>query len=290
MTRCALGVDVGGSAVKMALLRGPDEPVTLRGEPHGSGSRSALTDAARTQLKQLLEQANIKPGDIIASGIAVAGPIDDQGAVLQAVNLSWLEGTSVKQWLREVTESGLQPIALTDTVAAALAEHHLAPVSGRALYLSLGTGVGGAVLDDGRPVNITRGTPGHFGHMDVSGGAPDAPTLAACGRGGLEAYVGAAALRDATGADHPAMRQAVAALARAIRILLAIYRPEHIVLLGGLAGHYEPTLPNLREQIADGLTPAAPPRWDIRCGRSDPFAAAIGAARAAWHDHGPGAK
>lgn len=280
-----LGIDIGGSAIKMALLAEGAATLTSRGEPYGDD----IPGAARRQFEALLDEAGITLEHIATFGVAVAGPINKDGVVLQAVNLPWLEGESALQWAARATGlNNARGVALTDTTAAALAEHRGRPHPGRAVYLSLGTGLGGAVLDGGVPVTITRGTPGHFGHMDVSGDDPDAPVTETGGRGALQDYVGAAALRDEQGqpvpADHSAMDRAVAALARGIRILIAIYRPTAVVLLGGLAPRYRPRLADLSKLVYDDLTPVAA-RFDLRMGHSDPFAAAIGAATHAREIH-----
>jgi predicted NBD/HSP70 family sugar kinase len=132
---------------------------------------------------------------------------------------------------------------------------------------------------------VTRGTPGHFGHIDVSGGQIDAPSTAAAGRGALEAYIGAEALRRAgidpdtpAGLGHPAFATALAALVRGLRILLALYRPDHIVLLGGTGLKLLPLLPRLDAAVRDRLTPAAPAHFTLACGQAGYFAAALGAA------------
>ncbi|MCC6681482.1 MAG: ROK family protein [Phycisphaeraceae bacterium] len=269
-----LGIDIGGSCAKLALLRQSQQPRTLRSEAYGDDPIAVVRQAVVRLTQGRLDE-------IAAAGISVAGPVDEQGRLLQAVNLPWLVGQLVSDWWCDLIGRKMPCRVLTDASAAALAEHAVHPVQGRAIYLSLGTGVGAAVLDDGKPLIFTRGTPGHFGHIDVSGGDPDAPYLPTCGRGGLEAYVGAQALRDADRADHPAMRTAIAALARAVRIALAIYRPQQIVLMGGSAERFEPVLDELRQLISRDLTPAAPAQWDISISTVGPFAAALGAARCA---------
>lgn len=269
-----LGIDIGGSCAKLALLRQDEQPRTLRSEAYGDDP-----DAVVRQAVLQLTQGHMDA--IAAVGISVAGPVDEVGRLLQAVNLPWLVGRLVSDWWCELIGRTMPCRVLTDASAAALAEHAVHPVQGRALYVSLGTGVGAAVLDDGKPLIFTRGTPGHFGHIDVSGGDPAAPYLPTCGRGSLEAYVGAQALREADRADHPALRAATAALAQAVRIAMAIYRPKQIVLMGGTAARFEPVLDELRQLIGRDLTPAAPAQWEIRISSVGPFAAALGAARCA---------
>jgi glucokinase len=174
---------------------------------------------------------------------------------------------------------------MSDTLAAASWEHRIAPAVGRSLYLAIGAGVGGAVLDDGVPLDIARGTPGHLGHIDVSGNAADAPHTPGSGRGALEAYLGAPALRragvpidDDDCFTHHAAKPALAALARGLRIMLVIYRPSEIVLMGGLGAKLAPVMPALDTAVRDQLSPAAPHTFVLRTARSNRFAAALGAA------------
>ena len=112
-----------------------------------------------------------------------------------------------------------------------------------------------------------------------------AQTIVLKDKGALEAYVGFRTL-EADGVpfesddrfEHPTMKRALAALARGIRILLALYRPDHIVLMGGTVNIFSPALQQIEVMANDGLTRAAPARWSLTVGRSDNFAAAIGAA------------
>jgi glucokinase len=281
----SLGIDIGGSSVKLALIRDGAEPQTLRGEPHEMPALELLTSRIQATFDSLLAQAGLSRDAVGAVGVCVAGPMDNAGVIEMAANVPSLAGVSIPDWTEQTLGLGVPVVPATDANSAAACEHRRNPMSGRTLYLSLGTGVGGAVLDDGRPVIITRGTSGHFGHMDVSGGEPDAPTTPGAGRGALEAYVGFRTL-EAGGVpftsddrfEHPTMKRALAALARGIRILLAVYRPDHIVLMGGAVEIYAPALDRVKVMADDGVTKAAPAKWTLSVGRADNFAAAIGAA------------
>ncbi len=281
----SLGIDIGGSSVKLALVRDGDGPVTLRGEPHQMPSVDELSAGVLASFEKLLVESGLGRDDVGSVGVSIAGPMDVNGVLEMAANVPSLAGVCIPDWIKEVLQLSVPAIAATDANAAAACEHRRNPLPGRTLYLSLGTGVGGAVLDDGKPVIITRGTSGHFGHMDVSGGDPDAPTTPGAGRGALEAYVGFRTL-EAGGVpftsedrfEHPVMKQALAALSRGLRVLLAVYRPDHVVLLGGTVDIYKPALDEVKAMADDGLTKAAPSTWTLSVGQADNFAAAIGAA------------
>jgi predicted NBD/HSP70 family sugar kinase len=144
------------------------------------------------------------------------------------------------------------------------------------LALSIGTGVGASVLDDGgKFVHVSGETPGHFGQLDVSLDA-DPPVGPDGAAGSLEAYVGAGARVDWASVrvgDAPAR-----ALVRAIRVAHAIYRPTYVALAGGVGIRLGRLVDELRAAADEKLTRVARPGWTLFCGDSD-YHAARGAAR-----------
>jgi len=287
------GIDIGGTAIKLAAVLGDCEPIYRSSDAYIRPSREALGRRLQTSWRALLQEAGAAAEAEMEVGVCVAGPVGPEGVLEAAANLPAMVGVPIGPWAQGVLGLARPPFVLTDALAAALGEYRANPLRGRVLYLSLGAGVGGIVLDDGRPLLITRGTSGHFGHIDVSGGQRDAPSTPAAGRGALEAYVGAGALRQAgvdldtpAGLGHPAMAAALSALACGLRILLALYRPAHILLLGGVGLWLQPLLPQLEAQVRDGLTMAAPAHFTLACGRVGYYAAALGAAVAAHRECG----
>jgi predicted NBD/HSP70 family sugar kinase len=129
---------------------------------------------------------------------------------------------------------------------------------------------------------------GHIGQFDVS--IEGHPVVGPDGgAGSLEGYMGVAALRQRYGAeadvnsiiaswngDEPPLR----ALARAIRIAHAVYRPHHVVLAGGIGIRLQHLVPRLRALIDDRLTSVARDGWTLSTGETD-FHAAAGAAKVA---------
>ncbi|MEQ9453994.1 MAG: ROK family protein [Phycisphaeraceae bacterium] len=278
-----LGIDIGGTSTKLALLQGDQPPHTLRTDTYREPSNNQLADAIRDTIAQLPKAS------IDRVGVCVPGPLSNDGTLEAAANLPHLINQNIPRWIQTATPKATHIIACTDAVAAAIADHRKHPTSGRSLYLSIGTGVGGAVLDAGIPLIIARGTPGHLGHIDVSGGQPDAPITPGAGRGALEAYIGARGLRDDgvpldtpeqlnAAQTHPRVLDGIDALARGLRIFLAIFRPNEIVFMGGVAPLIEHHLDRILNQTRTDLTPAAPKNFTIRFTQVGRFAAAIGAA------------
>lgn len=273
-----LGIDIGGTSVKVAA--------TADGKLAWVGQSPTYDLPSTEQLVTAIRAAISKPIENV-SGVGICAPgLLDRAArrITLAVNVPGLVGIKLDDLVS--TSLGSTPgrvEILNDAVATAADIFASRKLRGRLLVLALGTGVGAAVLDDGVPLIVEGESPGHIGQIDVSVGGepiigPDG------GAGGLEGYIGAAALAKRYGreavetftGDEPALR----ALVRAVRICHAFYRPDHVCLTGGIGIRLKRLLPKLRVQIETHLTSVAKPEWTFTCGDSD-FHAALGAARMA---------
>lgn len=282
-----LGVDIGGSSIKAALLESEGAaPRTARSSRYSRPSASDLASALRDAVSQL--GGDTKKASAI--GLCVPGIADPAtGSIQASVNMPGLVGVPLRDLLAQAL--GAAPPALEITSDARAAAHDWWTVAqprpiGRLLALSLGTGVGACVLDDGSLLRVSGQSSGHLGQIDVS--LDDEPPIGPDGgAGSLEAYIGVPALLQRGWAEvesiidrltltDPPLR----ALVRALRIAHAIYRPQHIALLGGIGIRLAHRAAAIREAVADRLTSLARPNWTLSCGTSD-FHAAIGAARLA---------
>ena len=277
-----MGIDIGGSSVKVAALKGAGL-ATARAGAYDRPSVPELVQTVREALDQL--GVDTRPERV---GVCVPGQFEADGVrVKHAVNLPALNGLDPRDVLADLGINAADVRVLPDALASALGSFRVEPVAGTLLCICLGTGVGASLLRDGAPVTLDGASAGHFGQLDVSL-TDDAPVGPDGGRGSLEAYIGLRALKsrfaDATGAqlEHaigglgcsdPELR----ALARALRIAHAIYKPEHVRLLGGVGAALAPCLPELRSLVEDQLTSVASPDWTLDAS-DDPFLAAIGAA------------
>lgn len=278
----ALGIDIGGSCVKAALLR--DGEVVATGmsarysRPDLGGIAGAIGAALPAEARLLLHPPEI---GVCAPGLSDAA----SQRITKSINMPALEGVDLRELLERVLGRPAAGLTVrTDAHAAATDFRAKHPEPGRLLAVSLGTGVGACVLDDGRPVRVTGSSPGHLGQMDVTVEEASAPVGPDGGRGSLEAYIGLPALtaRYGPGLEGAFLETSAGpplrALARALRIAHAIYRPDQIALLGGVGLLMSPVLPVLRGLVADGLTSLARDGWTLRCG-DHVFHAAAGAAR-----------
>lgn len=274
-----LGIDVGGTSVKAALLVGGRVAALARSRPYARPDRATLERALRDAVGEF------GPGlGLSALGMCVPGVYDPASRRITAsANVPGLVGPTLEELLEGAGVEGARPAVVTDTHAAAHDVWARDSRPGRLLAIALGTGVGACVLDDGQPLRVSGNSPGHMGQWDVSLDAR-APIGPDGGRGGLEAYIGLPALRTRYGAHWvdglSPESDAVRALARAIRLAHAMYRPHRILLLGGVGLALRPLLGALETQVRTALTTLARPECRIAIG-SSPFHAACGAARLA---------
>ena len=167
MGKLCFGVDLGGTTVKMGLftVEGSlleDWEIPTRKEEKGA---YILDDIAASITKKIQDNA-IDPEDIEGVGIGVPGPVTPSGIVKGCVNLGWGD-TPVEETLSDKT--GFPVKAGNDANVAALGELWQGGGKGNSslVMVTLGTGVGGGIVLDGRIVTGTHGAAGEIGHMSV---------------------------------------------------------------------------------------------------------------------------
>ena len=186
------GVDLGGTTVKLAFFDTDGSMLHKWEIPTNTaeGGKYILPDIANAVLGYLKEQ-NIPHDQIIGIGIGVPGPVDAQGNVNRCINLGW--GVfNVQKELEALT--GFPVKAANDANVAALGEcwQGAGKGSDNAVMLTLGTGVGGAVILDGKILHGTRGAAGEVGHMVMD---PEEKDLCNCGKYGCaEQYCSASGI------------------------------------------------------------------------------------------------
>ena len=282
-----LGIDIGGTSVKAAMLRDPDVFTTARSARYDRPDRRAIVAAVAEAARLVLDGHSPKKLDAV--GVCCPGLLDRQSKTITlSVNVPGLVGNPLDAMVAEALDVRAAPglAILSDANAVAYDVYAVEQFRGRLLCLSLGAGVGASVIDDfgGAPafLHVSGESPGHFGQLDVSLSA-DAPLGPDGGRGSLEAYVGAAALMARYGTPDVAERltvndEPIRALVRAIRIGHAMYRPHHVCLAGGIGQRLAPIAEQIQSAVGDRLTSVARENWRLTCATSD-YHAACGAAR-----------
>ena len=278
----SLGIDVGGTSVKIALVEDGRAAWTGQSGFYARPDAPAIVAA----LRQAADGRVAGPVD--RCGICVPGLLDaGRTRVTLSVNVPGLMQLPIADFVAQAFgEIGARPRVQNDAISCAADVVVALGLRGRTLVLAMGTGVGAAVLDDGVPLIVDGESPGHLGQLDVSVD-DDPPVGPDGGRGSLEAYVGVPALRRAFGPDVnatlarlTAADAPIRALARVIRIGHAMYRPHHVVLAGGVGIRLASKIAMLKTLVDDRLTSVARPERTLRCAAND-FHAACGAARLA---------
>ena len=189
MSKYAVGVDVGGTTVKLGVLDTDGNlfnkwEIVTRKEENGS---HILPDIAAS-INEKLKEFNIAKEDVTGIGIGVPGPIDDNGVVHVAVNLGWGE-FNVNETLTKLT--GIPAKAGNDANVAALGEMWKGGGAGfsNIVVVTLGTGVGGGIIINGKILAGVTGAGGEIGHIHIN---DDEEKACGCGNHGcLEQYASA---------------------------------------------------------------------------------------------------
>ena len=186
MKTYCFGIDVGGTSVKCGLFHTDGTlvekwEIPTRTENNG---QNILPDVAETINAKLAEK-NIDKADVEGVGIGIPGPINSRGEAACAVNLYW-GFTPVAQILGDLT--GLKAQAGNDANVAALGEAWKGAAAG-AQNITLGTGVGGGIIINGKILAGSHGAGGEIGHALVVRGEEEKCN---CGNHGcLEQYASA---------------------------------------------------------------------------------------------------
>lgn len=194
--KTCVGIDIGGTYTRLAFVDAMGRVMADRQTetPPGDDGQDLIRwlDEAYTVCREETDSA--PPPE--ALGVGVPGVLEPgRSAVIKAINLPFIEGLPIRDMLVECT--GLTTIVDCDTVTAAWGEfcaRDRKPL--RLAYLTIGTGIGGAVIMDKRIIRHTAHSAGHLGHLVCD--TTDRARLCRCGaRGCLEAYVSGPALDQA---------------------------------------------------------------------------------------------
>ena len=271
------GIDVGGTSVKCGLFLTNGTlveqwEIPTRLENNGSSILPDVADA----IKVKLDERGITKDNVDGVGIGIPGPVNENGEVPMAVNLHW-GFKAVASELSALT--GLPAKAANDANIAALGEAWKGAAAGSSdvIMVTLGTGVGGGIIVDGKIVTGHHGAGGEIGHANVDHHETESCN---CGnRGCLEQYASAtgivrmakkelaasgenSVLRDAEEISAKAVLDAfkendpvaVATMEKvgeqlggALAIICCVTDPETIVIGGGVSKAGQPLIDCIRK-------------------------------------------
>lgn len=278
---CVIGVDLGGTKL---LAGAVDSALRVHHRAYRlarAADTVALLDLIADEVREVQQAAG---GDVRAVGVGVPSLMDlERGVAVHTTHLP-LRDTPVRDLLAE--RLGLPVVVDNDATCAMVAEHRAGAAKGarHALLLTLGTGIGGGIVVDGRVVRGAVGAAGELGHVVVDMDGP--PCQGACPNNGcLEVMASGSALgrealrvaRDApdsglgralaagqeiTGAlttelahdGDPAARDVVALIGQRLGVgiasLVNVFNPEVVVVGGGVVAAGDLLLEPARGEVA----------------------------------------
>ncbi|MCI2048922.1 MAG: ROK family glucokinase [Lachnospiraceae bacterium] len=173
MGNTIFGVDVGGTTVKIGMFDKDGNKLDVWEIPTrtGEGGINILPDIAASIQEKMTNQG-LSREDVVGIGIGVPGPVDDTGTVHVAVNLGW--GTfNISETMEGLT--GIPTAAGNDANVAALGECWKGGGKGHKdmVLVTLGTGVGGGIIANGRLLTGATGAGGEIGHIHIDDNETD---------------------------------------------------------------------------------------------------------------------
>lgn len=170
--KTAIGIDVGGTNVRCGLVDERGAVLARRSAPVGDDrTHRAVIDLTAQLVAQLVAEAKEQP---TALGCGVPGIVDsDRGVVIRSPNFPDWEEVAIGAELTRVT--GLAAVVDNDANQYALGEQRCGAGRGRSnlILLTLGTGIGGGIVLDGKILHGDCGFAGEVGHMVVEADGVD---------------------------------------------------------------------------------------------------------------------
>ena len=192
MKKYCIGIDLGGTFIKGGVVDTDGNIIAFDKTPtQVEKGNLAICENMASLVEMLIIKANINREEIIGVGAGAPGMIDTNSGVLKCAENLLIENFPMAKTLRELT--GFEVKMANDANAATLGEVKFGAAKNKknVVMLTLGTGVGGGIVCDGKLVEGNEGAGAELGHTVIAmGGEP-----CTCGRRGCaEAYASATAL------------------------------------------------------------------------------------------------
>jgi glucokinase len=287
-----LGIDVGGTNSKLAVLEIAGDRRDLLATatiPTGGDDPGEVVERLAAAGAKLMAEH----GPVVAAGAGVPGLFDEEsGRIVFLPNLppAW-SGAEFREPLAE--RLGVETALINDARSFTLAESRMGAAAGYStvICLTLGTGVGGGMVIDGRLRFGPHGRAGELGHQVID---MDGPPCGCGNRGCVEAFGAGGAISRLGGQDSPeavfraavagdelaaaAVQAVVGRLAVGIANLVTVLWPERVVVGGGVAAAGDQLFGPLRTAVARSAPLVDPTSYEIVPAALGPVAGAIGAA------------
>lgn len=286
-----LGIDLGGTAIKLGRFTQDGICLqTLRIPTPQPATPEAVLVAMVAAIAEIDPERKA-----VAIGVGTPGPADATGRIARvAINLSGWQDVPLADWLEAKT--GRPTVIANDANCAGLGEAWLG--AGRwyrnLILLTLGTGVGGAIILDGKLFVGHHGTAGELGLITLS---PDGPPCNSGNQGSLEQYVSVQAIRRRTGMEPDELGAMALAgdpkalefwqqygqdLGAGLASLIYVLTPEAIVIGGGVSASADFFFPSVQAEIERRVLPSSRAGLQLLRAELGNQAGMVGAAKLAW--------
>ena len=297
-----LGVDLGGTTITAVVTgAGAELYAVAEGATGDHADPEEVLDRVAEIAVAACQKAELSPSELVAVGAGLPGEVEPARGLFRSSPI-------LPTWKDVPVAAGLaarlgQRVSVeNDANATLLGEWAFGAGQGAdpVLLLTLGTGIGGAILVNGRLVTGCRGSAGEVGHLSVD---PNGPPCWCGGRGCLGLLASATALcrqyrvqahlpddapvdgrlvAERFDAGEPAAIRAVDTvaiwLARGIENAAVVLAPERVVIFGGILGGLGgPLLDGVRRRLAARPYPAVIATLQVVPAQLGPHAGAIGA-------------
>ena len=285
-----IGIDVGGTAIKLGRFN--QDGTCLKSLTVATPQPSTPKAVVAVIIEAI---AQVDPyNQAIAIGVGTPGPADKSGRIAQiAINLPGWLNVPLADWLEAKT--GKPTVIANDANCAGLAEAWLG--AGRhfqnLILLTLGTGVGGAIIFNGQLFVGHEGAAGELGLITLN---PDGPVCKSGNSGSLEQYASATAIRRRTGQEAWQLGALAAAgdkfaltfwqeygkcLGIGLSSLIYVLTPQAVIIGGGVSASFEFFYPALKAEIEQRVMATSRARLEILPAKLGNYAGMVGAAKLA---------
>lgn len=286
-----IGVDLGGTQIKLGRYDRDGNCIQAAVVPTPQPSTpDAVVEAIATAVESL------DPDHCCGSiGIGTPGPADKEGRIARvAINLSGWNDIPLADQLEQKT--GRAVILANDANCAGLGEYWLG--AGKEfqnlILLTLGTGVGGAVILNGQLFVGQHGAAGELGLITLN---PDGPPCNSGNQGSLEQHASVQAIRRQTGLEPGELGARAKAgdleaiafwqqygreLGAGLASLIYVLTPEAVIIGGGVSASADFFFPAMKAEIERRVLPSSREGMQILPALLGNQAGTVGAAKLAW--------
>ena len=286
-----IGLDLGGTAIKLGQFLADGTCIN---------SLTVATPQPATPeavVKSMVEAiAQLTPtGNCLALGVGTPGPADKSGRIGKvAINLSGWQDVPLADWLE--AQTGLPTTVANDANCAGLGEAWLGAGKDyqNLIMLTLGTGVGGAIILNGHLFTGHLGAAAELGLITLNF---DGPVCNSGNNGSLEQYGSIQAIRRMTGKEPAELGELAergdkptlefwesygCLLGAGLASLIYVLTPEAIVIGGGISGSTKFFFPATLEEIERRVLLSSRENLQLLTAKLGNQAGMVGAAKLAW--------